>query len=311
MKKFSLMMVLIAGLFAVSACGNGEKAESDKKEEKLQVVATNSIIGDMVENIGGDLVDLHNIVPVGTDPHEYEPLPEDIEKATTSQVIFYNGLNLETGGNGWFTKLMETSNKEEGKDYFSVSKGVTPLYLTSEGQESEQDPHAWLDIENGIQYVRNMTTVLAEKDEKNRATYEKNAEAYIEKLSTLDASAKEKFKDIPKEKKLLVTSEGAFKYFSKAYDLDAAYIWEINTENQGTPSQMSTIVDKVRASKVPVLFVETSVDKRSMESVSKETNLPIYEEIFTDSIGKKGENGDSYYDMMDWNLTKIYEGLSK
>ncbi|MGY3777662.1 metal ABC transporter substrate-binding protein [Isobaculum melis] len=311
MKKFSLMMVLMAGLFAVSACSNGEKTTTDEADKKLQVVATNSIIGDMVENIAGDLVDLHNIVPVGTDPHEYEPLPEDIEKATTAQVVFYNGLNLETGGNGWFSKLMETSNKEEGKDYFSVSQGVTPLYLTSTGQESEQDPHAWLDIENGIQYVKNITTVLADKDEKNRETYEKNADAYIEKLSKLDASAKEKFKDIPKEKKLLVTSEGAFKYFSKAYDLDAAYIWEINTENQGTPSQMSAIVDKVRTSKVPVLFVETSVDKRSMESVAKETNLPIYEEIFTDSIGKKGENGDSYYNMMEWNLTQIYDGLSK
>ena len=307
MKKIKLITALLVLTVFAAACGNNDSAENDK----LQIVATNSILADMIKNVAGEDVELHSIVPVGTDPHHYEVLPEDIEKSTDADVIFYNGLNLETGGNGWFVKLMETAKKEEGKDYFSTSEGVKPMYLTSAGQETEQDPHAWLDISNGITYVENITKVLVEKDPDNKADYEKNSAAYIEKLSALDTKAKKEFKDIPENQKLLVTSEGAFKYFSAAYEVRADYIWEINTENQGTPEQMSTIIDTIRESDVPSLFVETSVDKRSMQSVSKETGVPIYETIFTDSVAKEGENGDTYYDMMEWNLTTIHEGLNK
>jgi iron/zinc/copper transport system substrate-binding protein len=310
------LMLLAAVLFVgvLGACGNSQEDDkgsmdaADTTETKLKVVSTNSIIGDMVEKIGGDLIDAHSIVPVGTDPHEYEPLPEDIRKASEADVVFYNGLNLETG-NGWFDKLMETAGKAEDEDYFVVSKNVEPLYLS--GNSSQQDPHAWLDISNGIHYITEITRVMSEKDPENKEAYEKNADAYIAELTELDSQAKKEFADIPEEKKLLVTSEGAFKYFSKAYELQAAYIWEINTEGQGTPDQMKQIIETVRNSEVPVLFVETSVDHRSMERLSNEVDLPVYSNLFTDSIAKEGEDGDSYYDMMKWNLEKIHEGLSQ
>ena len=308
-KLFLLAAVLFVG--ALGGCGNSpddDKGSTDVAETKLKVVSTNSIIGDMVEKVGGDLIDAHSIVPVGTDPHEYEPLPEDIRKASEADIVFYNGLNLETG-NGWFDKLMETAGKSEDEDYFVVSKNVEPLYLS--GNSSQQDPHAWLDISNGIQYITEISRVMSEKDPKNKAAYEKNADAYIADLTELDSEAKKEFADIPEEKKLLVTSEGAFKYFSKAYELRAAYIWEINTEGQGTPDQMKQIIEKVRNSEVPVLFVETSVDHRSMERLSNEVDLPVYSNLVTDSIAKQGEDGDSYYEMMKWNLEKIHVGLSQ
>ena len=310
MKKSKLLILLFAlGIFLVGCSAKSEKSEQTK-DGKLTVVATNSILADMAKEVGKDKVTIHSIVPVGTDPHEYEVLPEDIKKASDAKVILYNGLNLETG-NGWFNNLMETAKKVEDEDYFAVSREVEPLYLTSAGQETQADPHAWLDVSNGIKYVEEITRILSEKDPENKEVYEKNSQEYRKKLESLDQQAKESFATISEEKKLLVTSEGAFKYFSKAYQLPAAYIWEINTESQGTPDQMSAIIDQVKASKVPGLFVESSVDPRSMERVSKETGVAIAEKLFTDSVAKSGETGDSYYGMMKWNIEAIHDGLSK
>ncbi|MEG0373438.1 metal ABC transporter substrate-binding protein [Enterococcus viikkiensis] len=307
MKHKKIIFAGILSLLLLAGCGTKDEERSASDDsKKTSVVATNSIIADMVKEVGAGQVSVKSLVPVGTDPHEYEPLPEDIKQASEADVVFYNGLNLETG-NGWFNKLMETADKKENEDYFAVSKEVEPIHLT--GNTKQEDPHAWLNISNGILYVKEIQHVLSEKDPENKESYQKNADAYIKQLEELDTTAKDAFADIPNEKKLLVTSEGAFKYFSKAYDLTAAYIWEINTESQGTPEQMKQVVEKVRASKVPSLFVETSVDKRSMERLSKEVNLPIYSELYTDSLAKKGAPGDSYYKMMKWNLEKIHEGL--
>ena len=248
---------------------------------------------------------------ISQDPHEYEPLPEDVKKTSKADLIFYNGINLETGGNAWFTKLVENAQKKENKDYYAVSEGVDVIYLEGQNEKGKEDPHAWLNLENGIIYAQNIAKRLIEKDPDNKTTYEKNLKAYVEKLTALDKEAKEKFNNIPEEKKMIVTSEGCFKYFSKAYNVPSAYIWEINTEEEGTPDQIKSLVEKLRKTKVPSLFVESSVDDRPMKTVSKDTNIPIYAKIFTDSIAEKGEDGDSYYSMMKYNLDKISEGLAK
>jgi len=163
--------------------------------QKLQVVTTNSILEDLVHQVGQDRIELYSIVKRGTDPHEYEPQPSDITQATDADVIFHNGLNLETGGNGWFKKLVETSHKKFDEDVFAASDGIKVQHLTT--NVKEQDPHAWLDLANGIIYVQNITKVLKDKDPKNAAFYQQNADRYIAKLQKLHTTAQSKFSNIP------------------------------------------------------------------------------------------------------------------
>jgi manganese transport system substrate-binding protein len=309
-KYFTGIMSIIL-LLLISACGKEAENASNNPNDKIQVIATYSIVYDIVKNVGGDRVEIHTLAPVGSNPHEYDPLPKDVQLTTDADAVFYNGLNLEAG-NSWFEKLLLTANKsEKDSPVFQMSEGVEPKYLTTKGKESEEDPHAWLDIRNGIKYAENARDGLIKVDPEHADVYEKNAKEYIEQLETLHEESVSRYNEIPKEQRLLITSEGAFKYFSEAYDFEAAYIWEINSENQGSPEQVKSVVDYINTKKDPVLFVETSIDPRSMETVSAETGVPIFGKVFTDSIGKPGEDGDTYIKMMEWNIDTIFKGLTE
>ena len=310
LKKLSIVIIALlvvgGGIFWFV---NGRGEQKATGSQKLRVVTTNSILEDMVEQVGGKDVRVYSIVKRGTDPHEYDPTTNDIAAATEADVLFHNGLNLETGGSGWFNKFTKTANKRDGKEVFAASKHVKAMYLTESGKENETDPHAWLYLSNGVKYVKMISSVLQDKDPKHARAYQKRTDAYVEKLEKLHKEAQSKFADIPEKQRLLVTSEGAFKYFSKAYDIKPAFIWEINTEAQGTPEQMKQVLAKIDQSEVKSLFVESSVSPKSMKQVSKETKLPIYAKIYTDSLAKKGTQGDTYYDMVKWNIDKIHDGM--
>ena len=181
MKKLGTLLVLFLSIIGLAACASGKK-DTASTNQKLKVVATNSIIADITKNIAGDKIDLHSIVPVGQDPHEYEPLPEDVKKTSEADLIFYNGINLETGGNAWFTKLVENAKKTENKDYFAVSDSVDIIYLEGQNEKGKEDPHAWLNLENGMIYAKNIAKQLIAKDPSNKEFYEKNLKEYTEKL---------------------------------------------------------------------------------------------------------------------------------
>ncbi|AVL76653.1 MULTISPECIES: zinc ABC transporter substrate-binding protein [Staphylococcus] len=309
MKK--LLTITMILLLFLSACGKGNNDSNSQSHEKIKVVTTNSILYDMVKNVGGDNVDIHSIVPIGQDPHEYEVKPKDIKALTDADVVFYNGLNLETG-NGWFKNALSQANKSyEDGSVVKVSKNVKPLYLNGakEGDESKQDPHAWLSLDNGIKYVEEISKALIKKNDKYKDDIQSNTKDYIAKLEDLKKESHDKFNDIPKEQRAMITSEGAFKYFSKQFDIKPGYIWEINTEKQGTPEQMKQAVKFVQDNNLKHLLVETSVDKKSMQSLSEETNLDIYGEVYTDSIGKKGTKGDSYFNMMQENINTVHGSM--
>lgn len=312
MKK--IIAIALVFILFLSACSNGSNEKNEKNEaasnDKLKIVTTNSILYDMVKNTAGDNVEIHSIVPIGQDPHEYEVKPKDIKALTDADIVFYNGLNLETG-NGWFEKALSQANKSTKDDsVVRPSKNVKPLYLEGgEGDKSKQDPHAWLSLDNGIKYVETIKDTILKHDKKHNDEIKAQSEKYLGELEQLNKESHDKFNDIPKEQRAMITSEGAFKYFSKQYGIKPGYIWEINTEKQGTPEQMKQAVQFVKDNNLKHLLVETSVDKKSMQSLSEETKKDIFGEVFTDSIGKKGSKGDSYYNMMKENIETVHGSM--
>lgn len=306
-----LTLVAISGLALLAAACNSaaDGEETGGEGEKLLLVTTYSILADMVEQVAGERAEVYSMVPIGANPHEYEPLPRDVQKVQDADAIFYNGLNLEAG-NGWFENLLKTAGKSgEEAPVYALTEGISPIYLESKGLEGQPDPHAWLDLQNGIRYVENVRDALIEVDPEGQEYYEERARAYIQEIEQLHQEIIREVAQIPEEQRLIVTSEGAFKYFGQAYGFETAYIWEINSENQGTPEQIQSIVSRVRQSQVPALFVETSVDRRSMETVSRETGVPIAGEVFTDSLAPRGEAGDTYLEMMRHNAQTFLQGL--
>ncbi|MFS0788699.1 zinc ABC transporter substrate-binding protein [Shouchella sp. 1P09AA] len=309
MRKITFLIGSPIIAFTLVACGDSGQTNELDLGDGLEIITTYSIIYDITRNIATDDANIYNLAPIGSDPHEYDPLPEDVKKMTDADVVFYNGLNLEEG-NSWFAKLIEVAGKEgDNQPVFRVSERVEPIYLETQGLEQEEDPHAWLDLQNGVIYAENIRDALINIDPQNEGIYIENAENYITDLENLHQRTLEEFAALDEESRHLVTSEGAFKYFAKAYDIQEGYIWEINSENQGSPQQMKNAINYIQDNNVPVLFVETSIDTRSMETLSNETGVPIFDTIYTDSLGKEGTDGDTYLKMMEFNTKKIIEGL--
>ncbi len=308
----SAAVLLALSLASCSATAGDERAKTAPDTNKLQVVTTFSILGDMVQAIGGDLVEIHSIVPLGVDPHEYTPLPLDVTKATDADMVVWNGLNMEFGG-GWFPALLESVGKDiDSPQVVESSAGVEPRYLASEdGAAEEMNPHAFLDPTVGLIYAANIRDALMANDPENAALYEANGAAYLEKIEAIDQLYHDKIAEIPAEHRVLVTSEHAYQYMAETYGLTPGYIWEIDTDEQGTPAQINALVALVRSTGVPVLFVESNVDPRPMETISAETGTPIHGKIFSDELGTPGGDGESYLKMLTFNITQIHAGLAQ
>ncbi|HLR79301.1 MAG TPA: zinc ABC transporter substrate-binding protein [Bacillota bacterium] len=309
-----LMMTALVITFLLSACGGDETNSVDNDQqsadEQINVVTSFTIIEDMVEQIGGDYVNVYNLVPTGTDPHEYEPLPEDIMEATDADVLFLNGMNLEGGQEGWFYKMIDSVDQDLDNVY-ELNEGVEPKYLTDEdGEEEEINPHSFLDPHVGIVMAENIRDALMEIDADHAEDYKANAEEYLDRLQEIDAEYEEKIAAIPEDQRILVTSERAFQYMTDRYGLDEAYVWEIDTEELGTPEQIKTLVETLKDKQPPVLFLESNVDERPLETVSEESGIPIYEqEIYSDEIGEKGAEVDTYVKLLTHNIEIIHDGL--
>ncbi|WJY27912.1 MULTISPECIES: metal ABC transporter solute-binding protein, Zn/Mn family [Sporosarcina] len=318
MKKLATWLGLsLMAVFLLAACGSGKdvsSASGDNKDSggKLKVVTSFTIIADMVRQIGGDYVEVHNLVPSGTDPHEYEPLPNDIKAATDADVLLYNGLNLEGGEHGWFKKLTDSVHQKD-ENIFNLTEHVEPMYLSgADGRDEEMNPHAFIDPGVGVKMAEDITRILKEKHPTDSDKIEKTGEEYIARLKEIDKEYEDRINDIPEENRTLVTSERAFQYMAAHYGLKEAFIWEIDTEENGSPKQIKDLVHFIKEHKVPVLFVESNVDTRPMETVSKETGVPIADKpIYSDEIGDPGEEIDTYVKYLNYNIDLMHDEMSK
>lgn len=315
MKKiFKYLLAPSAALMLLIGCGSNETTtdEASNSDDKLQVVSSFTIIEDLAREIGGDDVSIHNLVPTGTDPHEYEPLPLDMKKATDADILFYNGLNLEGGEDGWFFKMINSVNQDMDNLY-SLTERVEPMYLSGEdGKKDQINPHAFINPAVGIKMAEDMRDAFIEKDPENKGNYEERATAYLERLKEVEKEYRERINDIPEEKRILVTNERAFQYMADEYGLKEGFIWAIDTEENGSPEQIKSLIAFVKDNNVPVLFIESNVDTRPMETVSKETGVPFSEKpIYSDEIGKPGEEVDTYMKYLNYNINLIHDELKE
>lgn len=310
-RTYTYSIVATILLILLSACGQNKKSDTNAdKHEPLKVVTTFTIIEDIARQIGGDDVDIHNLVPTGAAPHEYEPLPTDMKKTSDADILFYNGLNLEGGKSGWFFRMINSVGQKEDNVY-SLTKGVQPMYLNdSNGRIEEVNPHSFINPAVGIIMAQNMRDVFIERDPTRKENYKQRTANYLEKLQAIDQEYKDKISNIPEDRRILVTSEHAFQYMTKEYGLNEAYIWSIDTEETGSPEQIKALISFIKDHNVPVLFIESNVDKRPMQMVSLETKVPISKKpIYSDEIDKTGGEVDSYLKFLQYNIDLIYDAL--
>lgn len=298
-KSIRLFLAMLAVMLLAVGCSTKENSNGGEPTEGLSIVSSFSILDDIIGEIVGERGTTSYIVPIGEEPHEYEPLNSDFQKVSDADLFIVNGLDLEE----WLTKIV---GQVTDTSVFEASAGIKPITLV--GSTDEYDPHAWLSVPNVIQYVENIVAKLSELDPEGASIYESNGERYLEELLQLHEWITNEVAQIQEENRVIVVSENAFKYFGAEYGFITEGIWDINSHEEGTTGQISRIIDIVRDNNVPALFVETTVDTRYMNQIASETGVEVAGTVFTDAIGKT-EDTNSYIKMMKANVETFVNGL--
>ncbi|MCS7245462.1 MAG: zinc ABC transporter substrate-binding protein [candidate division WOR-3 bacterium] len=267
------------------------------KNCEFRVLTTITILYDLAKEIGGNRVCVESLVPVGGDPHKYEPIPSDIVRISKADIILANGHNLEN----WLLKLL--SNKREDAVYYEVAGNIEPV---------NDDPHLWMDVNYAKLYAKNIKELFSKIDREGARTYEINYERYIRNLDELNNFIVCVVSKISKEDRKLVTTHDAFSYFARRYGFEfVGSIWGISTEDEPSIREIKNLIDLIKKTNTKALFIETTVNPKIMESISKETGVRMGGKLYGDSIGKEGSNAENYIKMQIYNIITIYEGITK
>ena len=192
-----------------------------------------------------------------------------------------------------------------------VTEGITPLSIYEGPYKDAPNPHAWMSPSNALIYVENIKNALVKYDPQNADTYQKNAAAYAEKIKQLDKPLREKLSQIPADQRWLVTSEGAFSYLAKDYDLKEGYLWPINAEQQGTPQQVRKLIDLVKKNHIPVVFSESTVSAKPAQQVAKESGAKYGGVLYVDSLSAADGPVPTYVDLLNVTVSTIVKGFEK
>lgn len=307
-------LLAMAGLCLSALFGTAPAAEP------LKAVASFSILGDIVREVGGADVSVATLVGPDGDAHEYEPTPGDAKKLATARVLFVNGLDFET----WMPRLAKASGF--AGTTVIASQGVKPRKFAGDGHDDEHDhdhghdhghdhkdghhhgdadPHAWQDLANGVIYARNVAEGLAAADPARADAYRQRAQAYIARLQALDAQVRKTFAAIPAERRKIVTSHDAFGYFGDAYGVAFIPAMGVSTDAEPAAGEVARIIEQVKRERVPAVFVENISSPKLVQQISRETGAKVGGTLYSDALSKPGQPGATYLEMFEWNVRQL------
>jgi ABC-type Zn uptake system ZnuABC Zn-binding protein ZnuA len=294
-----------AALFGLVGAFAGFGDARAAEPAKPTVVATISILADFVSAVAGDTLVVETVVPVGGDPHTYEPVPSDARRLARAAMVFRNGLGLER----WLDKLIGAARPD--RPVVTLTEGFASLRVTEGAYAGDPDPHAWMDPHIAVRYVDAVERSLRAQYPRHAATYAANAARYREQLAALDRDLRTLMTGVPPARRQLVTTHDAFRYFAQRYGLTlVASIWGISTETEPSAREVANIVGAIRKSGVPAVFVETTINPKLMQRIAAEARVRIGAPLYGDSVGAPGSGADSYLGMMRANAQAIARGLS-
>ncbi|MFN6501999.1 MAG: metal ABC transporter substrate-binding protein [Nostoc sp. DedQUE01] len=276
-----------------------------KGESQPRVVATSTIIADLAQDVAGDEIQVSGILKPGTDPHVYEPVPADSRLLEEADLILYNGYNLEPG----LIKLMNASGGQARK--LAVGEAVKSLQLDKGKGEVVPDPHIWGSAENAIAMTNAIRDALIELSPEDKEELTKNALQLTNELKQLHSWISQQIQTIPPDKRRLITTHDAFQYYGRAYGIAiAGTLIGISTEEQPSAQTVKRLVESVKKIGVPAIFAETTINPALIKTVAQEAGVKLApHQLYSDSIGAKGSDGDSYIKMMEANTRSIVEAL--
>ena len=298
-------------MFVLLVCsGCDTKNKNDAKEDgKIRIVTTTGMITDIVKNVGGEKVDVIGLMGPGIDPHLYKATGKDIERLTSADIIFYNGLHLES-------KLADLLGDMSGDTKsFAVAESVSrELLLPLSDSNGQYDPHLWFDVSlwmKGVEYVRD---ALMEYKPEIKADISRNAKQYLDELTQLHQYVKAQAERVPVEQRVLITAHDAFSYFGNAYGFEVRGLQGISTVAKASIADVQDLATFITERRIPAIFVETSVSIKNLEAVkaavkSKGYDVEIGGELFSDAMGSDGTPEGTYIGMVRHNIDTIVSAL--